>query len=195
MGKTIQAIALILHNRPNKHDKKQNELWKKSDQAHHPKNHMIKDSSSSTSSFTSLPRAGTLIVLPTVAIRQWQSEITRFTKQNSLTVKVYHGNDRNSEDINEIQNVDIIITSYKILEIEYRKATAGTKVICSVCGKKFYPEKLRVHRKYFCGENAQRTELQSLTQKKKERVDLRVVNSDNNNGDDNEDDDEESFII
>ena len=195
MGKTIQAIALILHNRPNKHDKKQNELWKKSDQAHHPKNHMIKDSSSSTSSFTSLPRAGTLIVLPTVAIRQWQSEITRFTKQNSLTVKVYHGNDRNSEDINEIQNVDIIITSYKILEIEYRKATAGTKVICSVCGKKFYPEKLRVHRKYFCGENAQRTELQSLTQKKKERVDLRVVNSDNNNGDDNEDDDEDDDEI
>jgi len=195
MGKTIQAIALILHNRPNKHDKKQNELWKKSDQAHHPKNHMIKDSSSSTSSFTSLPRAGTLIVLPTVAIRQWQSEITRFTKQNSLTVKVYHGNDRNSEDINEIQNVDIIITSYKILEIEYRKATAGTKVICSICGKKFYPEKLRVHRKYFCGENAQRTELQSLTQKKKERVDLRVMNSDNDNDDDNEDDGEDEDEI
>ena len=198
MGKTIQAIALMLHNRPNKHDKKQNELWKKSDQAHHSKNHMMMKDSFSSSSLSSLsssslllPRAGTLIVLPTVAIRQWQSEISRFTKHNSLTVKVYHGNDRNSEDIKEIQNVDIIITSYKILEIEYRKATAGTKVICSVCGKKFYPEKLRIHRKYFCGENAQRTELQSLTQKKKERVDLRVVNSDNDSIEDEDGDGDE----
>lgn len=55
----------------------------------------------------------------------------------------------------------------QILEIEYRKATAGTKVECRICGKKFYPEKLRLHRKYFCGEGAQRTEAQSKTQKKK----------------------------
>ena len=39
-----------------------------------------------------------------------------------------------------------------------------------MCGKKFYPEKLRVHRRYFCGEDAQRTEAQALTQKKKQRV-------------------------
>jgi hypothetical protein len=58
----------------------------------------------------------------------------------------------------------------QILEIEYRKATAGTKVTCRICGKKFYPDKLRVHRKYFCGETAQRTEAQALTQKKRQRV-------------------------
>lgn len=52
------------------------------------------------------------------------------------------------------------------MEIEYRKATAGTKVECRICGKKFYPEKLRVHRKYFCGATAQRTEAQAKTQKK-----------------------------
>lgn len=55
------------------------------------------------------------------------------------------------------------------MEIEYRKATAGTKVTCKLCGKKFYPDKLRVHRKYFCGEDAQRTEAQSLTQRKQQR--------------------------
>ena len=40
---------------------------------------------------------------------------------------------------------------------------------CRICGKKFYPEKLRLHRKYFCGEFAQRTEAQSKTEKKKGR--------------------------
>ena len=55
----------------------------------------------------------------------------------------------------------------QILEIEYRKATAGTKIKCRLCGRSFYPEKLRVHRKYFCGESAQRTEAQSKTQRSK----------------------------
>lgn len=55
----------------------------------------------------------------------------------------------------------------QIIESEYRKATAGTKVECRICGKKFYPEKLRVHRKFFCGVSAQRSEAQSKTEKKK----------------------------
>ncbi len=59
------------------------------------------------------------------------------------------------------------------MEIEYRKATAGTKVECRICGKKFYPEKLRLHRKYFCGENAKRTEAQAKTQKKSASTDDR----------------------
>ena len=42
---------------------------------------------------------------------------------------------------------DIVITSHKIVEIEYRKATAGAKVVCRVCSRKFYPEKLRVRRR------------------------------------------------
>ena len=32
------------------------------------------------------------------------------------------------------------------METEYRKATAGTKVTCRLCNKKFYPDKLRMHR-------------------------------------------------
>ena len=35
------------------------------------------------------------------------------------------------------------------METEYRKATAGTKVTCRICNKKFYPDKLRMHR-YKC---------------------------------------------
>ena len=56
------------------------------------------------------------------------------------------------------------------MEIEYRKATAGTKITCSICGKKFYPDKLRLHRKYFCGEKSQRTSAQSKTERKKSNM-------------------------
>jgi hypothetical protein len=34
-------------------------------------------------------RAGTLIILPTIALRQWQMEVSRFTKEGTLTVKVH----------------------------------------------------------------------------------------------------------
>eukprot|EP01034_Spumella_vulgaris_P021514 gene21514-27549_t len=77
MGKTIQCIALMLTNRP-----ENNASW-------------IESLGGNTSS----EHGGTLLVLPTVAIRQWQSEITRFTRDGALS----------------------------ILEMEYRKATAGTK--------------------------------------------------------------------
>lgn len=111
-------------------------------------------------------RAGTLLVLPTVAIRQWQTEIARFTQEGSMTVQVYHGSDRESS-LTALTQTDIVITSYKILESEYRKATAGTKVPCRLCGRRLYPDKLRLHRRYYCGADAERTEAQSKTQRKR----------------------------
>ena len=116
-------------------------------------------------------RAKTLVVLPTVAIRQWQAELFRFTRPGSLSVHVYHGTNRGVESsLHTLMEADVVLTSFKIIELEYRRATAGTKVECSICGKKYYPEKLRSHRKYFCGESAQLTEAQSKTQRKKTRV-------------------------
>jgi DNA repair protein RAD16 len=144
-GKTIQAIALILANRDNAHRL-----------------------SSADSSINGSTPGGTLIVLPTVAITQWLTEIARFTKGGSLSVKVYHGSDRESS-IEDLSQADIVLTSYKILEMEYRKATAELKVECSYCLKKYFPDKLRDHRKYFCGEGAERTEAQSKTQKRKKQ--------------------------
>merc|ERR1711871_730399 len=160
MGKTIQAISLILANRApvgnSKISNETNKRWTIMEE-------------------TSLPtvtkkRGCTLIVLPTVAIRQWQSEISRFTIENSMKVKVYHGSNRADSSLKDLADADIVLTSYKVLEIEYRKATAGFKVQCSVCKKKFYPEKLRVHRKYFCGDKAVMTAAQAKTQRKRQRV-------------------------
>ena len=161
MGKTIQAISLILANRaPNSNNTKTSaEL----------------DQRWTVIEKTSLPtvtkkRGCTLIVLPTIAIRQWQSEIMRFTTENSLKVRVYHGSNRADSSLKDLADADVVLTSYKVLEIEYRKATAGFKVQCSVCKKKFYPEKLRVHRKYFCGDKAVMTAAQAKTQRKKQRT-------------------------
>ena len=100
-GKTIQAIALMLANRPGDKRNKQNSSdWDVSDKAHGLE-------------LSSVIRAGTLIVLPTVAIRQWESEIERFTRDGSLTVRVYHGSDRNTS-AQDLNDTDIVITSYKV---------------------------------------------------------------------------------
>jgi DNA repair protein RAD16 len=104
-GKTIQAIALILTNRPSRADAKTLAQWDASDLAHE-----FKTNSNSSQQF----RGGTLIVLPTVAIRQWQMEISRFTRENALTVKVYHGSDRTT-NVKDLLLYDVIITSYKVM--------------------------------------------------------------------------------
>lgn len=150
MGKTMQAISLILSNKPDPLSVAQLKDWKESDLKH---------------DFSGLPsssRGKTLIVVPTIALRQWRNEIHRFSKEGSLNVLIYHGENRET-DTKRLREADVVLTTYKIIEIEYRKATAGTKITCSICKKKFYPEKLRIHRKYFCGDDAERTEAQART--------------------------------
>lgn len=102
MGKTIQAIALVLTNRPDSSNVNLQKMWQSSDEAHE---------------WTGQPnyKGGTLIVLPTIAIRQWQMEFARFTREGSLKVKVYHGADR-SITVEDILKYDVILTSYKVSE-------------------------------------------------------------------------------
>lgn len=150
MGKTIQAISLILANKPDPGSNEQLIEWKLSDEKH------------GFGGSPAVSRGKTLIVVPTIALRQWRSEIHRFSKEGSLKVVIYHGENREAE-ANNLREADVVLTTYKIIEIEHRKATAGTKIECSICGKKFYPEKLRIHRKYFCGDDAERTEAQART--------------------------------
>lgn len=50
-----------------------------------------------------------------LAIRQWQMEIARFTRSGSLQVIVYHGSDRTNTTIETLTNVDIVLTSYKVI--------------------------------------------------------------------------------
>ena len=114
-GKTIQAISLMLQNRPDMSDFAQLREWAASDARHAapPSASASSSSSSNAPAAAEMVRCGTLIVLPTVAIRQWQTEIARFTKEGSLTVKVYHGSDRNTTAL-DLTKTDVVLTSYKV---------------------------------------------------------------------------------
>ncbi|KAG7987825.1 hypothetical protein I3843_03G153700 [Carya illinoinensis] len=153
MGKTIQAIALVLAQRGTQ-------------------KMICEPDESSVLPGPSKDLAGikaTLVVCPVVAVSQWVSEIDRFTSERSTRVLVYHGANRgkNSKHFGEY---DFVITTYSIVEAEYRKYVMPPKKKCPYCGKAFYDSKLSIHLKYFCGPDAIRTEKQSKQARKKSKT-------------------------
>mmetsp|Transcript_9469 Transcript_9469/g.11786 ORF Transcript_9469/g.11786 Transcript_9469/m.11786 type:complete len:1115 (+) Transcript_9469:115-3459(+) len=151
MGKTLQAISLIVTNRPSMDEV--DEVWSKVEVAHE----RTPDKSL---------RGGTLVICPMIALLQWQTEIAKFTAEGTLKVKIHHGSKRTTLS-QELLDADVVITTFSIVEAEYRKMTSPEKIPCPECGKRLYPDKLVIHRKYFCGESAERTAAQSLTQRKR----------------------------
>ncbi|EFJ12572.1 hypothetical protein SELMODRAFT_123971 [Selaginella moellendorffii] len=95
MGKTIQAISLIIAGRTAGH-------------GHDPNAPDAKNLNT------------TLVVCPVVAIEQWKSEIERFTKEGTLKVLIYHGN-RKHITVKELAKHDVVLTTYSIIEHDYRK--------------------------------------------------------------------------
>ncbi|XP_021300425.1 ATP-dependent helicase rhp16 isoform X3 [Herrania umbratica] len=152
MGKTIQAIALVLAKR---------ELLRTIAEPN--------GSSLTPSSSTDVPMIrGTLVICPVVAVSQWVSEIDRFTSRGSTKVLVYHGTNR-GKNIKQFLDYDFVITTYSIVEAEYRKYMMPPKEKCPYCGKSFYQKKLSVHLKYYCGPDAVKTEKQSKQERKKSK--------------------------
>ncbi|KAK9813234.1 hypothetical protein WJX72_011166 [[Myrmecia] bisecta] len=119
----------------------------------------------STSSADKFCKA-TLVVCPLVAVLQWRQEIARFTAPNTLKVVVYHGNKR-AVEAGQLEQADVVLTTYSIIESEYRRETQPCKVPCSYCNKKFYPERLKVHLRFFCGPNAKKSAALAKQQKKR----------------------------
>ncbi|XP_058773655.1 ATP-dependent helicase rhp16-like [Vicia villosa] len=102
MGKTIQAIALVLAQR---------ELQQ---------NGFAFSQSPLPSSSEALPLIkGTLVICPVVAITQWVDEIKRCTLKGSTKVLAYHGVGR-VKIWKEFSKYDFVITSYSIVESECR---------------------------------------------------------------------------
>ncbi|KAL3848983.1 hypothetical protein ACJIZ3_010865 [Penstemon smallii] len=161
MGKTLQAIALVLLKRKIPREICENGL-----------------PSSSASSSNNLPTMkGTLVICPLVAVMQWVSEIDKFTLKGSTKVLVYHGTNR-AKNHYQFSEYDFVITTYSIVEAEYRKYVLPPKEQCQYCGKLFYDHKLKIHLKYFCGPSAIKTHKQSKQLKKepksKKMLDLEV---------------------
>ncbi|XP_050206991.1 DNA repair protein RAD16 [Mercurialis annua] len=155
MGKTIQAISLVLAKR---------EILRK----FHESNGPTLVSGTSIDPDVSRP---TLVVCPVVAVSQWVSEIDRFTTKGSTNVFVYHGTNRGKSP-KKFSGYDFVITTYSTVEAEFRKYMMPPKIKCSYCGKPFYANKLATHLKYFCGPDAIRTAKQSKQDKKKLKIEL-----------------------
>ena len=122
MGKTLQAISLVLKRR----------------QEVRP----------------------TLVVAPVAAVLQWHSEIVKFSGE-TLKVHVYHSTEKIPAA--QLSAFDLVLTTYQTLEGEFRKEANKTKIPCAYCNKLFAKSKLKLHLKYFCGPDAERTAKQKLT--------------------------------
>ncbi|XP_024033055.1 DNA repair protein RAD16 isoform X2 [Morus notabilis] len=145
MGKTLQAIALVLAKR---------ELRKATCEP---------IGASSSTSLSGIK--ATLVICPVVAVSQWVGEIERFTSKGSTKVLVYHGTNR-EKNFQHFSEYDFVITTYSIVEGEYRKCIMPPKERCSYCGKMFAKRRMWVHLTYYCGPNAVKTEKQSKQQRK-----------------------------
>ncbi|KAB1201985.1 ATP-dependent helicase rhp16 [Morella rubra] len=153
MGKTIQAIALVLAKR---------EIRKMTCEPDEPS--LLPGPSKR------LPGVkATLVICPVVAVSQWVGEIDRSTSERSTKVLVFHGANRgkNSKQFGEF---DFVITTYSIVEAEYRKYMMPPRKKCPFCGKSFIDSKLSLHMKYFCGPDAIRTAAQSKQSRKKKKT-------------------------
>ncbi|SOV79579.1 DNA repair protein rhp16, putative [Plasmodium sp. gorilla clade G3] len=114
----------------------------------------------------------TLIIAPVAAVMQWKSEIEKFIDENILNVYVYHGNSKMISD-EELIKYDIVITSYAVVEVNFRKIVNKHKQPCEYCGRLYLPNNLDIHKKYFCGPTAVRTE--KLKKRKKKNKDTALV--------------------
>jgi len=162
MGKTVQTITTILDNRPRlqrcvpggkyppctAEERKfidiEEDLWKKSrnEWEHEMKMNDVHESLLPKGSKKGEPeggaRSGTLVVCPLIALSQWKSEIEKFSEGNALSVCVYHGPDRvKNVPRNLLIKYDIVLTTYQVLEADFRKMVSPNKVKCPNCGGKF----------------------------------------------------------
>ncbi|XP_078180897.1 helicase protein with RING/U-box domain-containing protein isoform X2 [Carex rostrata] len=144
MGKTIQAISLVLTARD-----------------------MRAKSGAGTS--ISFDNKSTLVICPVVAVIQWAGEIAKHTQKGNVTVLVYHGAKRAKGEV-DFGQYDFVLTTYATIESDYRKHIMPPKEKCQYCGKGFVSEaKLDTHRRYFCGPGHVKTEKQARQQTKKNR--------------------------
>lgn len=109
MGKTIQAVSLIMSDYPAKNP--------------------------------------SLVLIPPVALMQWQQEIGDYT-DGTLKTFVFHGTNRVTKDITakELKKYDVILMSYNSLESMYRHQEKGFKRKNEVHFQKSVIHQLHFHR-------------------------------------------------
>ena len=96
----------------------------------------------------------TLVVVPSSAMWQWKDEIERYWVAATRAedgaalaaprVLLYY--EKRAKVTPEVLGTyDVVLTTYPILEYEYRAMVGKCKVACPVCGVKMLPRKLKGH--------------------------------------------------
>lgn len=130
MGKTIQAIALVLA---------------KPEQSQATSQFTI--SSLLGQSLTGLREVkGTLIICPPFTLTQWENEIKRSTETGSVKVLVYH-RDRRGTSLDQLADYDFILTTYGLVEKEYDEK------LCTCCHRSHGELMNPFHMENFCPQN------------------------------------------
>ncbi|KAK9133343.1 hypothetical protein Scep_012871 [Stephania cephalantha] len=160
MGKTIQAVALVIAKRAISSTGFESGVH-----------------SSTPSSSMGLPELKcTLVICPLVAVTQWKNEIAMYTREGSTKVLIYHGANRRKK-LSQFSDYDFVLTTYSTVEAEYRKHVMPPKEKCNWCGKHYYHDKMVTHLRYFCGPDAIKTERQSKQVRKKGKRELKSFDS------------------
>ncbi|KAG9243124.1 DNA repair protein RAD16 [Calycina marina] len=109
MGKTIQAVSLIMSDWPAKQP--------------------------------------TLVLIPPVALMQWQQEIADYT-DGTLKTLVYHGTNLKTKTLSlaDLKKYDVILISYNSLESMYRKQEKGFKRKAGLHKEKSTIHQIQFHR-------------------------------------------------
>ncbi|KAI0403659.1 hypothetical protein F4802DRAFT_598856 [Xylaria palmicola] len=89
----------------------------------------------------------TLVLLPPVALGQWQDEISNYTG-NKLKTIVFHGTNAKAKNLKakELKKFDVIIMSYNSLESLYRKQEKGIKRKEGLYKEKSVIHQIKFHR-------------------------------------------------
>lgn len=105
----------------------------------------------------------TLVVCPVSSMLQWEAEIKEHVVPGSLSVVVVYRTTKVTKE--ELENADVVLTTYPMLEQAWRALINEIKVPCPYCELLFIPRQLVVHNKYFCGPRAKKTQKQAKREK------------------------------
>merc|ERR1719387_2939581 len=170
MGKTIQTISMLLASKEKAESEEQQQQKRRRLSLTKLKSKL--KSAKVEGQAGSCP--ATLIVVPTSALMQWAEEIKNFTKPGTLSCFIYYG-DRSEVTREDFYTHDVVLTTYPVVEIEYRKVVDTFKVKCEYCGKMLLPRTLYVHQRYFCGPDAVKTERLLKREKKQKETNEKAM--------------------
>ncbi|KAK7200378.1 DNA repair protein [Novymonas esmeraldas] len=97
----------------------------------------------------------TLVVCPVSSMLQWEAEIKEHVVPGALSVVVVYRTTKVTKE--ELENADVVLTTYPMLEQAWRVLINEIKVPCPYCEQLFIPRQLVVHNKYFCGPRSRKT--------------------------------------